>query len=238
MPLQSIQHRKVFLDAMNQMKACIVAGEYRPGDKLPSEKELAQIFRISRPSVREALCGLTALGLVEAKAGGGYYVKSATPPTSLDLILLEEGNPLEILEARKIIEPEIARLAARRRIEKDVERMKHLIQRAGNYRLPGEGGSIERIIENDMEIHRSFAQACHNEVLISIQQKLLEFMRKRGWKELQKRVDVQPRLVDRYWREHKAIADWICQGRPLHAGQAMHRHLQGIARDLLKQARG
>ena len=145
---------------------------------------------------------------------------------------------MEILEARKIIEPEIAKLAARRRIEKDMDRINHLIRRAYDYRSPGAGRPIERIIENDMEIHRSFAQACHNEVLISVQQKLLEFMRKRGWQELQKRVDVQPRLVDRYWREHKAIAEWICQGKALQAGRAMRRHLQGIAKDLLKQVQG
>lgn len=71
MPLNSIKHRKVYLGAMTQIRKCIVQGEYNLGDKLPSENELTEIFQISRPSVREALCGLTALGLIEARPGEG-----------------------------------------------------------------------------------------------------------------------------------------------------------------------
>ncbi len=119
---------------MGQIRKCILEGEYNRGDKLPSENELTKIFQISRPSVREALCGLTALGLIEAKAGGGYYVKSANAFPATDWMLNEEGNPLEILEARRIIEPEIARVAARRRVEKDIDNLKKLLARAKAFR--------------------------------------------------------------------------------------------------------
>jgi len=236
MPLNSIQHRKVYLDAMTQIRKCITEGEYKLGDKLPSENELTKIFQISRPSVREALCGLTALGLIEAKAGGGYYVKSTSTFSALDLMLNEEGNPLEILEARRIIEPEIAKVAARRRVKKDIKNMHELIEQAKAFRLPEAPKSIETVIEIDMEIHKIFAQATHNEVLISVQQRLLDFMRKRGWKELQKKVDVQPTLVNRYWREHEAICECIGQGKALKASLLMREHLKGITKDLLKQA--
>ena len=118
MPLNSITHRKVYVDAMTRIHRCIAEGEYILGDKLPSDNELTKIFQISRPSVREALCGLTALGMIEAKAGGGYYVKSVNAFPTIDLVLNEEGNPLEILEVRRIIEPEITKVAARRRVKK------------------------------------------------------------------------------------------------------------------------
>lgn len=236
MPLNSIKHRKVYLEAMTQIRKCIVEGEYNLGDKLPSENELTKIFQISRPSVREALCGLTALGLIEAKAGGGYYVKSASAFSAMDLMLNEEGNPLEILEARRFIEPEIAKVAARRRLKKDIANMNELIARAKTFRSQEAPKSIETVIEIDMEIHRIFAQATHNEVLISVQQRLLDFMRKRGWKELQKRVDVQPSLVNRYWKEHEAICECICKGKPLKANYLVREHLKGIEKDLLKQA--
>lgn len=236
MPLNPIKHRKVYLDAMGQIRKCILEGEYNRGDKLPSENELTKIFQISRPSVREALCGLTALGLIEAKAGGGYYVKSANAFPATDWMLNEEGNPLEILEARRIIEPEIARVAARRRVEKDIDNLKKLLARAKAFRSQTSSQSIEPVIEIDMEIHRIFAQATHNEVLISVQQRLLDFMRKRGWKELQKRVDLQPTLVMRYWKEHESISESICKGSPLKANQLMREHLKGIEKDLLRQA--
>lgn len=221
---------------MNQIRRCIAAGEYGPGDKLPSENALTKIFQISRPSVREALCGLTALGLIEVKPGGGYYVNSANDFSAIDLMLNEEGNPLEILEARKIIEPEIAKTAARRRVQKDIQNMRNLIARAKTFRSQGLQKTLETVIEIDMEIHKVIAQATHNEVLISIQQRLLDFMRKRGWKELQKRVDIQPSLVNRYWREHESIAEYICSGKPLKANQRMREHLRGIEKDLLRQA--
>jgi GntR family transcriptional repressor for pyruvate dehydrogenase complex len=221
---------------MGQIRKCIVEGEYNLGDKLPSENELTKIFQISRPSVREALCGLTALGLIDAKAGGGYYVKSTNAFPTIDLMLNEEGNPLEILEARRIIEPEIAKVAARRRVKKDIDNLKKLIARAKAFRSQTPPRSIEPVIEIDMEIHRIFAQATHNEVLISVQQRLLDFMRKRGWKELQKRVDIQPSLVNRYWKEHEAICECISKGKPLKANVLMREHLKGIEKDLLKQA--
>jgi GntR family transcriptional repressor for pyruvate dehydrogenase complex len=186
--------------------------------------------------VREALCGLTALGLIEAKAGRGYYVKLASTFSSLDLMLNEEGNPLEILEARRIIEPEIAKVAARRRVKKDFENMHKTIARAQTFRSQEAPKAIETVVEIDMEIHKIFAQSTHNEVLISIQQRLLDFMGKREWKELQKRVDIQPTLVNRYWKEHQAISESICKGKPLKAGLLVRDHLKGIAKDLLKQA--
>jgi len=236
MPLNPIKHRKVYIEAMIQIRKCIARGEYNLGDKLPSENELTKIFQISRPSVREALCGLTALGLIEAKAGGGYYVKSASAFSAIDLMLNEDGNPLEILEARGIIEPEIAKIAARRRVQRDIENITELIKRARAFRSQILPKSIEAVIAIDMEIHNIFAKATHNEVLISVQQRLLDFMRKKGWKELQKRVDIHPGLVNRYWKEHEGISESICQGKPFRAYQLMRKHLKGIQKDLMRQA--
>lgn len=152
-------------------------------------------------------------------------------------MLNEDGNPLEILEARRIIKPEIAKVAARRRVKSDVENMNELIARAKTFRAQEAPKSIETGIEIDMEIHRFFAQATHNEILISVQQRLLDFMRKRGWKELQKRVDVQPSLVNRYWKEHEAICECIRKGNPLKANYLVREHLKGIQKDLMKQAK-
>ncbi len=61
-------------------------------------------------------------------------------------------------------------------------------------------------------------------------------MRKRGWKELQKQVDIQPSLVKRYWKEHEAICECICKGKTLKANYLVREHLNGIEKDLLKQA--
>jgi GntR family transcriptional regulator, transcriptional repressor for pyruvate dehydrogenase complex len=236
MPLETVQHRKVYLDAMNQIRRAILAGEYKLGDKLPSEHELVDIFQISRASVREALSGLTALGLIKSKAGGGYYVKSAQSFTAMELMLVEEGNPLEILEARKMIEPEIVQVAARRREKEDLEALDKVMERASLILRRG-AGSLDDFINADMDIHRIFAQATHNDILVSVQERLIGYMKQRGWDELKRNVDSQPEIVKRYWNQHKAICTSIRKGQPLKASEQMRNHLQGITQDLLEQAK-
>ena len=120
-------------------------------------RSLRKSSKSAVPRCGTALCGLTALGLIETKAGGGYYVKSASTFSSLDLMLNEEGNPLEILEARRIIEPEIAKVAARRRVKKDFENMYKIIARAQTFRSQEAPKDIETVVEIDMEIHKIFA---------------------------------------------------------------------------------
>lgn len=235
MPLKSIQHHKVYLEAMIQIRTAIYSGEFRLGDKLPSEQELCKIFQISRASVREALSGLTALGLIQSKAGGGYYVKSTGSYSALELMLDQQGNPLEILEARNIIEPEIVKVAARRREKKDLELLKKIVEHSRKIRAGGFAGPIEPFIRADMELHLAFARATHNDILISILERLLGYMKQRGWSELKKRVDRHPHLVNKYWAEHEAICESIRKSQPYKSFAQMRAHLLGITQDLLKQ---
>lgn len=237
MPLEAIQHKKVYLDAMNQIRRAIEAGEYRLGDKLPSEHELSSIFQISRASVREALSGLTALGLIISKAGGGYYIKSAQSFTAMELMLVEEGNPLEILEARKMIEPEIVQVAARRREKEDLEALDQIMERASLILTGKVASSLDDFINADMNIHRVFAQATHNDILVSVQERLIGYMQQRGWDELKRKVDSQPEIVKRYWNQHKAICRSIRKGQPSNASDQMRKHLQGITQDLLEEVK-
>ncbi len=108
MPFQPIKPKKVSSQIAEQIRSSILAGEFAPGDKLPPERELAELFGVSRPSVREALNMLASSGLVESYQGGGTVVKSlvelsAGNPLS-ELIKGEQARALDVIEVRKCME--------------------------------------------------------------------------------------------------------------------------------------
>src|SRR5512137_573419 len=118
MPFQPIKPKKVSSQIADQIRSSILAGEFTPGDKLPPERELAEMFGVSRPSVREALNMLSAAGLVESYQGGGTVVKSLVETTAgntlSDLIKVERARALDVIEVRKGMEAWTAYFAAQR----------------------------------------------------------------------------------------------------------------------------
>ncbi|HEY9347561.1 MAG TPA: GntR family transcriptional regulator, partial [Inquilinus sp.] len=111
MPLQAVVNRKLYIQIAEQITAAIDSGEFRPGQQLPSERDLAQELGVSRPTVREALIALEVAGLVEVKVGVGAFVRAAARPGSA--LPEADHSALEIMQARALVEPELAALAAR-----------------------------------------------------------------------------------------------------------------------------
>src|SRR4030088_3394563 len=102
--------QKLYQQIARQIAAAIAAGRYGPGDKLPSERELADDFGVSRPTIRDAMIALEFQSLVEARQGSGVYV-SAAPQNPEDAAESEVGA-LELTEARRLFEGEACALAA------------------------------------------------------------------------------------------------------------------------------
>ncbi len=111
MPLQAVVNRKLYIQIAEQITAAIESGEFKPGQQLPSERDLAQELGVSRPTVREALIALEVAGLVEVKIGVGAFVRDAAKPGSA--LPESDHSALEIMQARALVEPELAALAAR-----------------------------------------------------------------------------------------------------------------------------
>ena len=116
--LNPVKSTKIYEAVMEQIKVNVKTGELKKGDKLPSERELSEKLQVSRTSVREALKSLSILGLIESKHGEGNFIKkdfedSLLEPLSIIFLLLGNGNE-EILEFRKIVEPECAAIAAQK----------------------------------------------------------------------------------------------------------------------------
>src|ERR1043166_7596037 len=112
--LRAIRKTRIYEEVVNQIHDLLREGSFKAGDQLPSERELAETFKVSRTSVREALRALEAQGLIESRTGAGNFiaelpVESLVAP--LATILLEEKDALaDIFEMRKLIEPRIAAL--------------------------------------------------------------------------------------------------------------------------------
>ncbi|NLL61967.1 MAG: FadR family transcriptional regulator, partial [Candidatus Atribacteria bacterium] len=120
-----MQTKKVYVKIVEQIILLIQEGKLKPGDRLPSEQELADQFEISRPSVREAMSALEILGITERKAGKGNFIKKGSSTHFFDekeiLELEQEESPFELLEARKVLEIEIVRLASQKATLEDIE---------------------------------------------------------------------------------------------------------------------
>src|SRR6266478_9463097 len=126
MPIQAVDDRRLYRQIADQLTRLITSGEFRKGERLPSERDLAVQLGVSRPSVREALIALEIQGLVEVRVGAGIFVaQSERPP----IVPINEGQgPFELLRARWLIEGEIAALAAREGSKPDFEQIRAAVQ--------------------------------------------------------------------------------------------------------------
>src|SRR3954469_25728848 len=122
MPLQTVESSRLYRQIAEQLRGLIAQGDFVAGTRLPAERDLARQLGVSRPSVREALIALEVEGWVEVRTGSGVYVLERShrargrdkkvPPT--------EWGPLEVIRARRVIEGEIASLAATQARRKDI----------------------------------------------------------------------------------------------------------------------
>ncbi len=154
-------------EAIERIKAMIVSGELRPGDRLPKEADLAAQLGLSRNSLREAVRALSLVRILDVRQGDGTYVTSLEPAALLDGLsfivdLRHDATVLEFFEVRRILEPAATALAAQRIGLETVDALRdHLAE-------VGDASAVEDLVENDLEFHRRVAEAAGNSVLCSL----------------------------------------------------------------------
>ncbi len=177
MAITAIEKKSVSDEVFGQMKNNIVSGEWAPGTRIPGELELAELFQVSRVSVRDAIHRLVGMGVLAIRRGEGTFVSEILPSdyfdTLLPILMIERPNVIEMLEFRNIIEVESARLVAIRADEKDIERMAGIIEKMENSR-----GDKELFSANDLNFHYSMAIATHNSVIIKVNAILSDMLKK------------------------------------------------------------
>src|SRR4051812_16702118 len=163
MPLQTLEPQRLYRQIAEQLRALMSQGEFKPGARLPAERDLAKQMGVSRPSVREALIALEVEGWVEVRTGSGVFVLDRAKPNGIETRKVPENEwgPLEIIRARRVIEGELASLAAAHGKRKDFDAIREAIS------LMQE--DTERGIaptSGDRAFHTAIAQAAGNAVLV------------------------------------------------------------------------
>jgi len=156
------------------MAAEIRAGRLAAGDKLPTEATLVSQFSVSRTVVREALSRIKSLGLVESRQGSGVYVKEiGFSPLNFDAkSTVSRQAVIQMVEVRRALEAEVAALAAQRRSQADIKRIRKSITLLDKAVQSGGDG-----VDEDVKYHRTIAQAARNPFLISTLEYMGQFLR-------------------------------------------------------------
>ncbi|MEW6228038.1 MAG: FadR/GntR family transcriptional regulator [Bacillota bacterium] len=227
----AIRTKRIYVEIVDQIKKLIDQGELRFGDRLPPERELAAKFGVGRPAVREALSALEMKGLIEIQPGQGAYIKG--PSKQVDMARLEidlgdQVSPMDLLEARRIVETHVVELAAARATQEDIER---LAREANDARERYEN-SGEFSMEADREFHIAIGEATQNPVLAGVSRFLCGMMSQTLWRAMTEKNLLVTKRGSRYVAEHCRIARAI-QARDGHAARhEMFAHLSGVIEDL------
>jgi GntR family transcriptional regulator, transcriptional repressor for pyruvate dehydrogenase complex len=229
MAFRVIQPRRLYQEIALQIRAHIENGEFPIGTQLPSERDLAQQFKVSRPSVREALIALEVEGLVDVRPGAGIFV--CEPQGPFPYQASNEG-PLEIMRARIAIEGETAAMAARQMGDTDIEELKRILQT-----MDPEQKAQESYLPADRAFHLYVAEKAGNSVLVRFVAELFDARHSPlslQFGEHFENVSTRKEAV----AEHKAVVKALASRDPEAAKQAMQRHLRSAHSRLTKQIEG
>jgi DNA-binding FadR family transcriptional regulator len=163
MPLQTVEPQRLYRQIAEQLRSLIGQGEFAPGSRLPAERDLAKQLGVSRPSVREALIALEVEGWVEVRTGSGVYVldrpaKARQSAVTNSPIAATEWGPLELIRARRVVEGEIAAMAATQAKRKDTDAMARAI---AAMRADADQGNVMPL-DGDRAFHTAVVQASGN----------------------------------------------------------------------------
>ncbi|MEU8299887.1 FCD domain-containing protein [Micromonospora sp. NPDC048909] len=210
-------------EAIDKIKQMIVAGELRPGDRLPREPDLAERLGLSRNSLREAVRALSLIRVLDVRQGDGTYVTSLDPALLLDALSFvvdfhRDDTVLEFLEVRRILEPAATALAAQRATETDLAALRDVLDGLGD------DPSIDELVANDLEFHRLIAVCAGNKVLSSLLDSLSgPTTRARVWRGL-----TQEGAVAKTREQHAAILDAVASGHADLARSWATVHVAGV----------
>lgn len=225
-PIQSL---KLFERVARQIEQRILAGELHSGDRLPTERELAEQFRVSRTAVREALKTLAQKGLVEMRPGRGTIVIDGANEAlqdSLDLAMKlqlgEVGGSRSLVEVREILEVEIAGRAAAHATADDIAAMRAAVQA-----MDESLHDADQFIAADNRFHEALAQATQNALILILVKSIVNLL-----SEQRKQIFTTSDGPRRGQIHHKSILQSVIAHDPEAARAAMRAHLQQVSEDV------
>jgi DNA-binding FadR family transcriptional regulator len=220
--LAPIRLRQRYEHVADRIAADIRAGRLAPGDRLPSERDLARRLEVGRASVREAIAALQVAGMVETRPGSGSFVAADADRRTREA---HDSSPTDLLEARALFEPQVARLAAERggpdaEVERLLEEMETAAERG------------DRAIWNDCDrrFHRRLAALTGNPVLLQIADEVARMMDEPLWQRLRDDSIAVPGRATIHLAEHRMIYEAIADGDADAAALYADQHIRRVRR--------
>jgi GntR family transcriptional regulator, transcriptional repressor for pyruvate dehydrogenase complex len=218
---EAVRKNRVHEEVARQIEAFILE-KLHPGDKLPAERELAELLGVSRSSIRDAMRRLELMGLVEPRQGAGTVVREISPDALVSPLanVIQHKRQLvgELLDFRRMLEPPVAARAATHASDGDIREMEEILRRQG---LKVRGGELA--VEEDSEFHYRIAMASGNTVVLKVVDVVMDLLRETRERSLQSEGRPQKSLAG-----HRKILAAIRRRDATGAQEAMRQHIADV----------
>ncbi|MBO9436082.1 FCD domain-containing protein [Ruegeria sp. R13_0] len=235
MPFQKIQTEKLSIAVVRQIELLILRGILRPGERLPSERELAERMGVSRPSLRDAIAELQEQGLLTAKAGSGIYVAevlgSAFSPALIRLFGSHEEAVFDYLSFRRDLEGLAAERAARLGSTSDLKVVQAIFDRM---EAAHDRGATQDEAQLDADFHMAIIEASHNVIMLHMMRSMYDLLRQGVF--YNRQMMFQQRATrEAILDQHRAINAALQARNPAEARLAVELHLDFVERCMKDQ---
>lgn len=231
-----VKTQKVYEKIVEQIKQLIIDGQLQPGDKLLSERELADTLNVSRASLREALTALEIMGIISIRPGEGSFVRRASFEEMMEplsfFLQVEIDDIMQVLEVRKILEVEAVALAATRATEEELEAIRKAVESMVEQIETGEIGEVA-----DADFHFAVARAANNPILMSLMNTISDLMTNVFRSSRQKMFLIE-NMPETLYQAHYGIYEAIVSHDPKQAQQRMRDHLAMVEEVMLHIKQG
>lgn len=218
----AVQRVKVSDSIVEHITAMIIRGELKPGDKLPAEREFAESLGVSRTALREAVRTLSLMNLLNVKQGGGTFVSELIPGSFMKplspMLAISRTGIMELIEARRIIEPKAAYLCAERASSSDIDKINGLVNL-----MRSSASNLRRFNDLDLQFHLAIAEGTHNSVIVAT----LDTIRDAVYEQVQE-IQSLPGAADRALEYHSQMADAITKRQRTVAERIMLSHIKDV----------
>lgn len=222
--------------AVAELEKRILEGSLKPGDRLPSERNLAVELGISRPSLREAIQKLVAKGLLTTRHGGGTHVTDQLEAHFVDpWQKMLSGHPSlqsDLLEFRQMLEGQAAYLAADRATSADIERLDAAF---AALTAVYETNNLAGCIDTDVAFHQAIAEAAHNVMIGHLTASLMRVIHGHVSRNLE-HLHARPQRWDQLQSQHRAIWLAIREHKPDAAARAARAHIEFVRKSMMENA--
>lgn len=207
-----------------RLRQAILDGTYADGERLPAERDLAQHFEASRGTVREALRRLEEIHLVSRRLGSGTFVSHRPALDQSDIA--EVTSPIELIEVRLAVEPQMARLAVANATQRDLERMGEALEQVESC-----GADREYFSRADEHFHLMLAECTRNPLMVWLYRQINDVRGHALWDGMKDKILTEARIAE-YNRQHRELHKALCNRDVDAATRIISTHLEKARRDL------